>query len=184
MSPVKEEWRPVGGWPYSVSSLGRVKRTKAARGATKEMILSRRVASNGYPTANLRNRSRQWQITVHRLVAFAFLGPPPTPKHEINHKNGIKTDSRVGNLEWVTRSQNCLHAFRTGLQMPVRNNGELSGSAKLTEVDVAAIRKRYGHGGITQYDLAAEYGVSQGQISYIVNGRCWTHTFDQDERTY
>lgn len=51
---------------------------------------------------------------VHRLVAGAFL-PEPNGELEVNHKNGIKTDNNVDNLEYVTRSENQLHAVRNGL---------------------------------------------------------------------
>ena len=47
---------------------------------------------------------------VHRLVALAFLGSPPTPSHQVNHLDGDKTNNIPENLEWVTPRQNLLHA--------------------------------------------------------------------------
>lgn len=53
-------------------------------------------------------------IPVHRLVAAAFLDNSDNLP-DVNHKNGIKDDNRVDNLEWMSRKDNLLHAMRTGL---------------------------------------------------------------------
>ena len=52
-------------------------------------------------------------ISVHRIVADQYI-PNPNKLKDVNHKNGIKIDNRPENLEWVTRSENLLHAYRTG----------------------------------------------------------------------
>jgi hypothetical protein len=55
---------------------------------------------------------------VRKLVALTFLGPRPTPKHQINHKNGVRNDDRVENLEYLTSRENTLHGWARGRKHP------------------------------------------------------------------
>jgi hypothetical protein len=72
------------------------------------------VGSSGYPQINISIRGKTKSFSVHRLVAEKFL-PNPYNKPEVNHKNGKKRINRSSNLEWVTRSENMKHGFKTGL---------------------------------------------------------------------
>ncbi|EOY8024275.1 HNH endonuclease [Salmonella enterica] len=73
---------------------------------------------------------------MHRLVAEAFIDNQKLCP-QVNHKNGIKTDNNVSNLEWVTAQQNILHAFSNSL---MSFTGEKNGRAKLTMDQVKEIR--------------------------------------------
>jgi len=102
-----EEWRPIDGFGYDVSSFGRVRNHRTGR------YLSGTVAQNGYIHIGLvppqGGPQKMWLL--HRLVAVTFL-EQPSPKHtHVNHRNKVRSDNRLANLEWMTPSENMLHAF-------------------------------------------------------------------------
>lgn len=171
-----EEWRDVVGFEslYEVSSTGRIRRSASSRpgknappGRLMEPHLDR-----GYPRTTLSvGGVILKRILVHRAVAEAFL-TRHSGAHVVNHKNGIKSDNRVDNLEWVTPSGNTRHAWRLGLCQPM--HGSRSGKAKLNEASVALIRARLA-AGERLVPIAADYGVTPTTISYIRNYKTWLH---------
>ncbi len=66
---------------------------------------------NGYQIIKLCINGKKHAFLLHRLVANSFI-PNPENKPEVNHKNGIKTDNTIYNLEWATKSENELHKVR------------------------------------------------------------------------
>ena len=94
-----ERWKKIDGYDnYSVSDMGRVRNDK------KNIIL-KNVKILGYVTVNLCKNGVAKKLKVHRLVAEAFI-PNPNNYPIINHKNEIKDDNRVENLEWCTIKYN------------------------------------------------------------------------------
>jgi len=84
----------------------------------KEKKMKPVISHKGYYRVMLYNESKKrTHYSVHRLVALAFL-PNPEKKPEVNHKNGIKTDNRAENLEWVTSSENVQHFYKLGGKNP------------------------------------------------------------------
>lgn len=119
------------------------------------MQLNPSVNKEGYLYLNLSKDSILKTYKVHRLIAITFL-PNPDNKPQINHKNGVKSDNSVGNLEWVTGSENLKHAYDTGLQ----KKGEANWRAKLTDKQVEEIRNsKEGNKA-----LGAKYGVNKATI--------------------
>ena len=81
----------------------------------KGVVLKEKSDKDGYRIVNLSKNNNQKTAKVHRLVLAAFM-PSIEGKNYCNHKNGNKLDNRIENLEWVTASENHLHAFRAGLR--------------------------------------------------------------------
>ena len=118
-----------------------------------------------------RNKKRYYK-TVHRIVAETFI-PNPENKCDVNHKNGIRTDNRVENLEWTTRSENNIHAYRV---LGKKNNtfgkfGKDNPKSKivLQIKDGKIIREFYGIS-----EAQRKTGINSGNISACCHGLRYT----------
>ena len=132
----------------------------------------KQTTENGYMILNLRIDSKTYKKYVHRMVAEVYI-PNPDNKPEVNHKNGIKADCSVKNLEWNTRSENMQHAYKNGL---INNTGEFNGKSKLTETDILEIYKLK-DSGLKQKEIGERFPISITQVRRIVNGDKWSHLY-------
>lgn len=110
---MKEIWKPVVCYEgfYEVSNLGRIKRIKDYHGTPG--ILKQQKGSNGYSIVALSKYGIQKSHSVHRYVAEAFI-PNPENKRCINHKDNIRDNNIVSNLEWVTHKENNIYTVKQG----------------------------------------------------------------------
>lgn len=153
-----EKWKPVINGNYEVSNKGGFRRVKDK----KELSID--FESCPYCKFTLNGKG----YLIHRLVAQSFI-PNPKNKKFVNHKNGIKKDNRVENIEWCTRKENENHAFETGLK---NSTGSENVMSKLDESTVLQIKKRANEGAVI---LAKEFGVHRATIQRIFNGKIWCH---------
>jgi len=172
MSKPREIWKPVPEWEtYQVSNLGRVIGPKGKKSFGS-------VTSHGYRQFTLIRGKTSRSFRVHRLVMRAFVG---YSELEVNHKNGIKADNRLSNLEYVTRHENRRHAVKTGLWKPKK--GSKNGTAKLQEIDVYAIRILLAYEFRNCY-LKELFGVSNSTIDFIKRDKLWKHVKNKDWQAF
>lgn len=147
----------------------------------------KKTKDRGYEYVTLHKNRKQKKYAVHRLMCLTFFGENKDKKH-VNHKNGVKHDNRIENLEWCTPKENCIHAWETGLsnsndnvrkisrekmlrwnsseegKMHCSNNGKAR--RKLSKDVVVEIFKRNKEGQ-SAYSLSKEYPVSKQSILKI-----------------
>jgi HNH endonuclease len=171
-----EEWRVIPSFPdYSASSWGRIKRTAvviAGWGAIQHRAgtLKQRALPRGHMQVTLSMNNKRATCLVHRLVAEAFLPPPPPDKNCVCHRDDTPSNNRPENLFWGDRPDNSQDMVSKDRQA----KGERVAGSKLTADDVMDIRRLYADGA-DQRDIAALYGIAQSNVSLIVTRATWKH---------
>lgn len=156
---------------YMISNDGQVLSLKKKRPFLRRSFVDSG-PRGGWLSVKLSENNKCKNYAVHRLVASAWIGPPPTKKHCINHKNGIKIDNRMQNLEWVTHKENMQHAYR--VLYPGSHRGQQNGRSKLSNENVLEIRNLRKNGMLLK-DVAKIYKVSLSVIARICNKYSWSH---------
>lgn len=127
-----------------------------------------KLTKTGYKEVGLYNKEIKKWYRVHRLVAQMYI-PNPENKPFVNHINGIKTDNRVENLEWVTHTENMVHASETGL-CP---RGEDNTNSKLTEKQVIEICELL-QKGLRNKDITSLLNLQEHTVGMIRGKTCWS----------
>lgn len=143
------------------------------------------VDKHGYLKVMLLLDAKAFSRSIHQLVMEAFVGPRPEG-YDINHKNGVKTDNRIENLEYCTKSQNTQHAWDTGLAKSNRGGyttekcrGSKNTKAKLTESQALEILSLK-NSGLSSRVVAAKYNLYPTAICKIWRGDTWRHLHNQE----
>jgi len=151
-----EIWKPLKGYEkvYEVSSEGRMRSFKKIK---NDYIILKNIERKGY----YRNYVGGKMISTHILIAQTFIDNPEE-KPYVNHKNGIKTDNRIENLEWVTRSENTRHAYDTGLMKQGKEHCQ--SKALLVFKDGEHITTLYGN------KEWKAFGLDQASVNKVLRG--------------
>lgn len=162
-----ERWAAIDGFDglYSVSSAGRVRSetrvvvyASGKKQTVRERIMSPATKRSGHKSVMLYGDQRL-RLHVHRLVALAFIGEPPTELHEVAHCDGDPANNCADNLRWATRSEN--HADK--VPHGTHNRGESHPLCKLTDEQVRNIRASESKSA----EIAAQYGINPKYVRAI-----------------
>jgi len=176
----KEIWKEVPGFPgYEVSNRGQVRSFKGrspggykAAGwelkSSPQRILKQRI-NKGYCKVALSIEGKLFNISTHRLVLLAFIGPCP-PEMEACHNDGDRTNNHLCNLRWDTKRSNWGDRHNHG----TATLGEKNGLSKLTKGQVVRMRELYSEG-FSQDRIGEMFSVSQHAVHNIICRKTWGH---------
>lgn len=169
------EYRDVEGYEgiYRVGSDGTVwSKYNSRKRLGDEWVLYDGWVDGGYRRVQLRGPAGIRFRNVHQLVAYAFLGNPPTAKHTVAHCNGTKLDNRLENLRWATMKEQHDDIRRHGTRQ--NSKGEKSPVSRLREHEVIEIRL-LASCGLSQREIADRFRINQSTVSNIVARKRWSH---------
>lgn len=168
---MREIWRIIPDNPnYAVSNLGRIKRAIKGKGTRIGKICSPFAIPAGYLVIDMWHEGIRSRLYVHQAVIRAFKGPPPTPKHQVAHDDGIKNRNVPSNLFWKLPVGNAKDKKRHGTQL----QGNTHPLSILTEVKVLKMRKLRTTGR-TLESLAAEFNTCMQNVDLICRRKTWKH---------
>jgi len=170
-----ESWLPVPGYEslYEISSVGRLRRKSASRMAPAGYVLKCRLDKHGYPRYQLCKQQNYWTVKAHRLVAIAFLGPPPFPGAQVAHFDGNKQNNSISNLRWATQLENAADNKRLGVAGGA-HRGAKHHMARLSLETVIRLRC-YVEFGASIVDAAKAFRLHKMTAYDAIVGKTWSH---------
>lgn len=164
---MEKEWRDIPGYEglYKISKDGDV------YSVISDILLKTHMRKDGYLAFGLYKDGKRKTCYVHRTVALAFIGKRPDGLC-VNHKDGVKTNNRVDNLEYITQGENVEHAVRMGLS---NYKGENSYFSKLINSDINKIRRLLDSRKFSVLEIAKMFDVKANTIYRIKHGTTWAH---------
>jgi len=165
-----EVWKSIKGFhKYFVSNMGRLITIKD----NKPMIRKRCFDKNGYCTTTLWTGGKHHPRRIHRLVLETFETPCPKGM-ECSHKNHIKDDNRLENLEWATHKENIGGNVRRGIGA-IGKTGESNHASRLNEKTVNEIRLFHKANKVTHQQVGDHFGIPRRLASRIIARERWKH---------
>lgn len=167
---MEEIWKDIKGFEglYQVSNFGEVKSLPRNGTILKPRTLVGFIDDLGYHQVVL--TSKKVHKKIHRLVALAFI-PNPENKPCVNHKNRIRTDNRVTNLEWCTYKENTTHSFANGHK--AKSKSDHAGS-KISELESEIIQECLLND-FKRTDIARYFRICVTTINNIAKNKHWTN---------
>lgn len=145
---MNEEWRDIPGFSgYRASNFGRV------RGPRR--LLTPGCNLKGYLHVSATKPKRT--VSVHKLVLLAFVGERPEGC-EVNHKDGVKSNNRLDNLEYATSAENNHHAMTTGLRNLKVSRDDIAEMAELAKT-------------ISMRQIGTRYGIHHSYVGFLLRGK-------------
>ena len=136
-------------------------------------ILSVQLDKDGYEKVQMMSTDgKRHRYSVHRLVLENFNPIENMNEFQVNHIDGNKRNNNLSNLEWVTCSENLIHAHKIGLK---NQSGEHNNASKLTEEQVKEIINMLLEHKYTYGQIAEKFGVSDEAIGGIKRKERWKY---------
>lgn len=124
------------------------------------------IGKNGYPFVSLWSKNKGTNKYIHRIMSEAFI-PNPENKPTVNHKNGVRTDNRIENLEWSTYSENNKHSYDVLHRSPPHTSPDSKKATPIALLDGSGRMEKY----FPSAQSAARYiNGNQALISNVCKG--------------